>query len=102
MVHEKRSVQPSTLRIWLLITSLSADKKELLTKARYDALAASGGSHAVKRAIERKQKKISQRQKKSRPFALQLGEERGSGGKRHQVSSTREDGPSRKRPRLLH
>ncbi|KAI6099328.1 hypothetical protein EV401DRAFT_2215597 [Pisolithus croceorrhizus] len=46
-----------------------SEKKDLLNKARYDAIAASGGSQAVKKAIEKKQKKISQKEKKSRPFA---------------------------------
>jgi len=44
-------------------------KKELLVKARFDSLAASGGRQAVKKAIEKKQRKISQKEKKSRPFA---------------------------------
>ncbi|KAI6129809.1 hypothetical protein EDD16DRAFT_1544282 [Pisolithus croceorrhizus] len=47
----------------------ASEKKDLLNKARYDAIAASGGSQAVKKAIEKKQKKISQKEKKSRPFA---------------------------------
>ncbi|KAI5983476.1 hypothetical protein EDD15DRAFT_2512213 [Pisolithus albus] len=46
-----------------------SEKRDLLNKARYDAIAASGGSQAVKKAIEKKQKKISQKEKKSRPFA---------------------------------
>lgn len=37
-------------------------------RARYDDLAAAGGKGAVKKAIEKKQKKISQKEKKSRPF----------------------------------
>ncbi|EGN98382.1 hypothetical protein SERLA73DRAFT_183354 [Serpula lacrymans var. lacrymans S7.3] len=45
-----------------------SDKKELLTKARYEAIAADGGKRAVKKAIEKKQKKIGQKEKKSRPF----------------------------------
>ena len=53
---------------WL---SYQADKKDLLVRARYDALAATGGKSAVKKAIEKKQKKISQKEKKSRPFARQ-------------------------------
>jgi ribosomal RNA-processing protein 36 len=47
----------------------TADKKDLLVRARYDALAATGGKSAVKKAIEKKQKKITQKEKKSRPFA---------------------------------
>jgi ribosomal RNA-processing protein 36 len=45
-----------------------ADKKKLLLKARFDAMAAEGGKKAVKKAIEKKQKKQSQRETKSRPF----------------------------------
>lgn len=47
----------------------SAEKKELLMKARYDAIASSGGKRAVKKAIEKKQKKQSQKEKRSRPFS---------------------------------
>lgn len=46
-----------------------SERKDLLNKARFDAIAASGGKQAVKKAIEKKQKKISQKEKKSRPFA---------------------------------
>ncbi|KAG6890375.1 hypothetical protein C0992_001965 [Termitomyces sp. T32_za158] len=45
-----------------------ANKRELLMKARYDALAEEGGKRAVKKAIEKRQKKIGQKEKKSRPF----------------------------------
>ena len=46
----------------------TAEKRELLVKAKYDALAAEGGKRAVRKAIEKKQKKIGQKEKKSRPF----------------------------------
>ncbi|KAG2129097.1 hypothetical protein DEU56DRAFT_497431 [Suillus clintonianus] len=46
----------------------SAEKKELLIKARYEDIASSGGKRAVKKAIEKKQKKQSQKEKRSRPF----------------------------------
>jgi len=39
----------------------------LVVKARYEALAKEGGQRAVKRAIEKKQKKIGQKEKRSRP-----------------------------------
>ncbi|EJD04095.1 rRNA biogenesis protein RRP36 [Fomitiporia mediterranea MF3/22] len=42
-------------------------KKELLLKARHDALAESGGRLAVRKAIEKRQKKISQKEKRQRP-----------------------------------
>ncbi|KAJ3516250.1 hypothetical protein NLJ89_g1241 [Agrocybe chaxingu] len=52
------------------------DKQKLLVKARYDALAQEGGLRAVKKAIEKKQKKESQKEKRSRPYAK--GEQGGS------------------------
>ncbi|KAG6842241.1 hypothetical protein C0991_000211 [Blastosporella zonata] len=45
-----------------------SNKRDLLMKARYEALAAEGGKRAVKKVIEKKQKKIEQKEKKSRPF----------------------------------
>ena len=45
-----------------------AEKRKLLTKARYDALAAEGGKSAVRKVIEKKRKKIGQKEKRSRPF----------------------------------
>jgi ribosomal RNA-processing protein 36 len=51
-----------------LMLIISADKRELITRARYDALAAEGGKRAVKKVIDKKQKKISQKEKRSRPF----------------------------------
>ena len=47
----------------------TADKKELIVRAKFDALAESGGRGAVKKAIEKKQKKVAQKEKKKRPFA---------------------------------
>ena len=46
-----------------------ADKKELLLRAKYDALAETGGKGAVRKAIEKKQKKVNQKEKKRRLFA---------------------------------
>ncbi|KAH7912531.1 hypothetical protein BJ138DRAFT_988671, partial [Hygrophoropsis aurantiaca] len=46
-----------------------AEKKEVLVKARYEAIANAGGKRAVKKAIEKREKKINQKEKKSRPFA---------------------------------
>jgi len=61
----------------------TADKKELLMKARYEEIASTGGKRAVKKAIEKKQKKISQKEKKSRPFpAGQSGDGAGGSQKR--------------------
>ena len=63
-----------------------AEKRELLVKARYDALAAEGGKRGVRKAIEKKQKKIGQKEKKRRPFDSKPPPSRkrsfeGSGGK---------------------
>ncbi|KAF5374881.1 hypothetical protein D9758_000320 [Tetrapyrgos nigripes] len=66
-------------------------KKELLLKARYDALAESGGQTAVKKAIEKRRKKIGQKEKKSRPFSK--GEEQS--GKRPNVNDG--GGPAKRR-----
>ena len=44
----------------------TADKKELLTRAKYEALAEAGGRSAVRKAIEKKQKKVNQKEKKRR------------------------------------
>ena len=52
-------------------------------KARYEEIASTGGKRAVKKAIEKKQKKISQKEKKSRPFpAGQSGDSAGGSQKR--------------------
>ena len=78
----------------------TAAKKELLLKARYDALAASGGRLAVKKAIEKKQKKQSQKEKRSRPFSASSGSRDGSNresdGSRERIFG---GGPPRKRQR---
>lgn len=39
----------------------------MLLRARHDALAATGGRLAVKKAIEKRQKKINQKEKKRQP-----------------------------------
>ena len=71
-----------------------ADKKALLLRAKYDALAESGGRGAVRKAIEKKQKKINQKEKKKRPFVA---------GQTSDVRPRRDHAgqgePSRKRPR---
>jgi len=46
----------------------TGEKKELLLKARYEALAKEGGQRAVKKAIEKRQKKVHQKEKRSRPY----------------------------------
>ncbi|KAJ7706221.1 hypothetical protein B0H17DRAFT_1036258 [Mycena rosella] len=71
-----------------------SDKKEFLVRARYDALAAEGGKRAVKKAIEKKQKKIGQKEKRSRPFAKDSGLKRKSG------AGDGDGGPAQKRRRV--
>ena len=76
-----------------MLVHFVADRKALLLRAKYDALAAAGGKGAVRKAIEKKQKKVNQKEKKKRPFAT------------GQPSSTRggpagEEGRPRKRPHL--
>ncbi|KDR84945.1 hypothetical protein GALMADRAFT_131709 [Galerina marginata CBS 339.88] len=52
------------------------EKQKLIMEARYEALAKEGGQRAVKKVIEKRQKKQSQKEKRSRPYAK--GEESGS------------------------
>lgn len=57
-----------------------------MLKARFDSLQARGGKSAVKKAIEKKQKKVAGKEKKSRPFAPGQAEAVGSGpNKRRKV-----------------
>ncbi|KIK93335.1 hypothetical protein PAXRUDRAFT_829070 [Paxillus rubicundulus Ve08.2h10] len=72
-----------------------SEKRELLTKARFDAIASVGGKQAVKKAIEKKQKKVNQKEKKSRPFAR--GASGWAGGKRSAGSLDAERGTKRRR-----
>ncbi|CEL57897.1 rRNA biogenesis protein RRP36 OS=Laccaria bicolor (strain S238N-H82 / ATCC MYA-4686) GN=RRP36 PE=3 SV=1 [Rhizoctonia solani AG-1 IB] len=46
-----------------------SEKRELLLKAKFDDLAASGGQNAVRKAIDKRKKKIAQKEKKARPFS---------------------------------
>jgi ribosomal RNA-processing protein 36 len=66
-------------------------------KARYEDIASSGGKRAVKKAIDKKQKKISQKEKKSRPFpARQPGDSAGGSRKRPARFALAEE-PSKRR-----
>lgn len=72
----------------------------MLVRARYDALAASGGRVAVKKAIEKKQKKNNQKEKRSRPFAKVIyspGTFSSTGDKRPRNSGSGSDGGRSKR-----
>ncbi|THV07740.1 DUF947-domain-containing protein [Dendrothele bispora CBS 962.96] len=82
---EERNKREAGKGNWYLKNSA---KKELLVKARYDALAENGGQSAVKKAIDKKRKKISQKEKKSRPFANR---------ERHSLDSGDGGGPSKRR-----
>ncbi|KAI8990504.1 hypothetical protein BD414DRAFT_438126 [Trametes punicea] len=81
---EEREKRKQGKKAWYM---KNADKKALLLRAKYDALAATGGRGAVRKAIEKKQKKISQKEKKRKPNV---------GGTPPRVSG--EAGQSRKRP----
>ncbi len=67
MVAEERYV----VLIWrnkiVIRHAKTAEKKKVVMEARYEALAAEGGKRAVKKAIEKRQKKIGQREKRRRP-----------------------------------
>lgn len=47
--------------------SSTAEKRQLVAKARFEDLAASGGKQAVKKAIEKRKLKLSQKEKRERP-----------------------------------
>jgi hypothetical protein len=61
-------------------SSITGEKKDLLLKARFEALQAEGGKRAIKKAIEKKQKKVAGKEKKSRPFAKGAFGGAGGGG----------------------
>jgi ribosomal RNA-processing protein 36 len=64
-VREERAKRTEGKRNWWMKES---EKKKLLLKARFDALA-EGGHRAVKKAIDKKRKKVAQKEKKLRPYA---------------------------------
>ncbi|KAL1951864.1 hypothetical protein VTO73DRAFT_1013 [Trametes versicolor] len=77
-----------------------ADKRDLLLRAKYDALAASGGRKAVRKAIEKKQKKVGQKEKKKIPFVgAPPPRMAGGAGETRKRSRPSGDGGPRKRPR---
>ncbi|OCH92675.1 DUF947-domain-containing protein [Obba rivulosa] len=87
LAQQEREKRKQGKNPWFMKES---DKKDILLRAKYDALAAEGGKRAVKKAIEKKQKKVSQKEKKRRPFA--------SGPSREDRSRNREAAASGKRP----
>lgn len=58
----------------------TGERRDLLIKAKFDELEKQGGKTAVKKAVEKKRKKIAHKEKKSRPFA------RGEDGKRRRIA----------------
>lgn len=54
-----------------------------MLKAKFESLDQSGGKRAVKKAVEKKRKKVAAKEKKSRPFAR--GHEVGGDAKRRKV-----------------
>ncbi|KAH9898328.1 hypothetical protein C8Q73DRAFT_395303 [Cubamyces lactineus] len=96
VAKEERDKRKEGKKAWYM---KNADKKALLLRAKYDALAASGGRGAVRKAIEKKQKKVSQKEKKKRPYVggpppRMTGEREQSRKRSHSG-----DGGPRKRPR---
>lgn len=67
-------------------------KKELMLKARYEALAEQGGRGAVRKVIEKRQKKAAQKETKSRPYARGEAFSRTGAGERHRESAKRQGG----------
>ncbi|KAJ8495620.1 hypothetical protein ONZ51_g1614 [Trametes cubensis] len=72
VAKEERDKRKEGKKAWYM---KNADKKALLLRAKYDALAASGGRGAVRKAIEKKQKKVSQKEKKKKPRGLDAGDD---------------------------
>ncbi|KAI0756921.1 hypothetical protein C8Q80DRAFT_65573 [Daedaleopsis nitida] len=98
---EEREKQKQGKKAWFM---KDADKKDMLLRAKYDALAAAGGRGAVRKAIEKKQKKVNQKEKKKRPYVAgqspRHGPQLGEGGPSHKRPRPEsERGPPRKRPR---
>jgi len=66
LAKEEQEKRKDGKREWWLKKS---EKRTLLVRARYEDLAKTRGKLAVTKAIEKKQKKINQKEKRSRPFA---------------------------------
>lgn len=81
------SKQPRPSLVLTHSLTFTAEKKELLANARLDAIASVGGKQAVKKAIEKKQKKIGQKEKKMRPFPRSEGIEWSDGKRRRPIGS---------------
>ncbi|EIW71549.1 hypothetical protein TREMEDRAFT_27647 [Tremella mesenterica DSM 1558] len=64
--REEREKREKGKGAWYLKKS---EKRDLLLKSRYEALEKEGGKGRVKKVLEKKRKKVAQKEKKSRPFA---------------------------------
>ncbi|KAJ3474168.1 hypothetical protein NLI96_g12615 [Meripilus lineatus] len=94
VAQEEREKRKQGKKAWYM---KEADKRELLVRAKYEALAASGGRRAVKKAMDKKQKRVAQKEKKKRPFAP--GHGRGEGGSTFAKNLGGDNGGSGSRPR---
>ncbi|WWC65813.1 uncharacterized protein I303_108435 [Kwoniella dejecticola CBS 10117] len=78
---EERAKRAEGKGAWYLKKS---EKRDLLLKSKFESLEQKGGKTAVKKALEKKRKKIASKEKKSRPFAkgagAGVGDGSGSGG----------------------
>ncbi|KAG9100138.1 rRNA biogenesis protein rrp36 [Ceratobasidium sp. 370] len=63
---EEEAKRKEGKRAWFLKKS---EKRDLLLQAKFDDLAASGGQNAVRKAIDKRKKKLAQKEKKARPFS---------------------------------
>lgn len=61
-------------------TDMTAEKRDLLLKSKFDTLEKTGGKGAVKKAMDKKLKKVAGKEKKSRPFSVSAGAGGGGGG----------------------
>ncbi|KAH9081873.1 hypothetical protein EDB83DRAFT_591627 [Lactarius deliciosus] len=77
----------------------NAEKKKLLLKARYDAAAAEGGKRAVKKIVQRKRRKLSQHETKSRPFSRNTNSVAPQPS-RKRIAPRTDDGPTKKRQKF--
>ncbi|WVQ66082.1 uncharacterized protein L199_004260 [Kwoniella botswanensis] len=86
MKKEEREKREQGKGAWYMKKS---EKRDLLLKSKFESLEAQGGKSAVKKAMEKKRKKIASKEKKSRPFAKGSGGGAGGG-----------EGGARKRQRI--
>lgn len=83
-----------------------AEKRSVLLQAKFDDLAAQGGQNAVRKAIDKRKKKIAQKEKKARPFtkaqgrAFSQGQSSGGSSRGGWGSGGGDGGGDRKRRRV--